>query len=1020
MTHQSAFIFFVSFLLSSSAFGQIYEGEDAKKIIPIAKTLQLNKQSPLPTFLVFEEAEQMAAPKFQDWEKKTFQYEAGLTFKIRKTVVGKNGMTHEFRDQFYHNIPIEHALSVIHYQDGKVIYINGDIHNQLSIGTTPFIQKEAAAQTALAKVGITTQEWQAVLEQRHSSATDAPHPQEHRMENTLVICPHDGKYFLTWKSHIISPQLSTYKYVYIDAQTGEVIDVQEASLSCHVGTAETSYRGEQTILTNQFGPNFVLHNDCFPANIRTRDPFWDFFDDDNDWDSDIPFERAARTAHFGVTGAFDYFNNTHGQIGLDGSGIVNVEIVEINNAYYQTGTLTIGFGTGANSLSADDDFTPPDACGHEFTHGMLYHSGGITNLSNYETEALHEGIADIFGVEVEAFIDNAAPEWSLGEEIDNFGSRLLNDPNSDVHFNGALGSPDTYMGNFWSGSLEHVDGGVMRYWFYLVSQGGSGVNDNNTGYQVTGVGHVAAAEILYDAISSGSFGSSPNYFTARNATLQSALNLFGYCSPEVLAVYDAWNAVGVQGPGIGTPDVSIAALQVTTAGAIPTGGSFSVSFNTGANSEVYSMSQTQVGFFIKPYCQTSGLTFANAVRVGQISCGSTTANTTNITLPSNIGAGQYYLIAKADYYNNLAEPNEINNTTCTLFEVIDNSQLPDFVPRWPIVSPSSVLPGDNISTNIYHFNHGNAYGDYTFLCYYLSTNTTYSSNDVYLGNSYMSGLSPSTSSSAANNLTIPTGTAPGNYYIIFRADCFSWRQELNENNNTTYLPITVTTTSGTPDLTIQNVNPSPSVGSPPFRLVGEYLNVQYDLVNLNLGTNPGPTTTRVYLSLDETLSSNDIPVLTSSGVSPGSRTALFQIPSGVQQSQYYRILLVADYYNSVTESNESNNIGIGHVLVLQSLGSVAGEDQAVLEGIGNDTRNNPPSVFPNPTRDQFTVSYPAQDAPISINLFNSTGQKVASHFISAAEQDGQWRYDASGLPSGVYYVQWQSKDKVELLNLVIE
>ena len=43
----------------------------------------------------------------------------------------------------------------------------------------------------------------------------------------------------------------------------------------------------------------------------------------------------------------------------------------------------------------------------------------------------------------------------------------------------------------------HINSGVQNHWFYLLSQGGSGVNDNGDSYSVSGIGINQALEIAY-------------------------------------------------------------------------------------------------------------------------------------------------------------------------------------------------------------------------------------------------------------------------------------------------------------------------------------------------------------------------------------------------------------------------------------------------------------------------------------------------------------------------------------------
>jgi len=71
----------------------------------------------------------------------------------------------------------------------------------------------------------------------------------------------------------------------------------------------------------------------------------------------------------------------------------------------------------------------------------------------------------------------------------------MSDPN-------AQGDPDTYLGNNWEFTAidnggVHTNSGVQNYWYYLLSVGGTGINDNGYSYNVTGLGIDTAAAIAY-------------------------------------------------------------------------------------------------------------------------------------------------------------------------------------------------------------------------------------------------------------------------------------------------------------------------------------------------------------------------------------------------------------------------------------------------------------------------------------------------------------------------------------------
>ena len=84
----------------------------------------------------------------------------------------------------------------------------------------------------------------------------------------------------------------------------------------------------------------------------------------------------------------------------------------------------------------------------------------------------------------------------------------------------------------------------MNYWFYLLSVGGSGTNDNGYYYSVSGIGIEKAARIVYRA-ETVYMTMNTNYHNAYAYTILAAQDLFGYNSVEAMAVGNAWSAVGI-------------------------------------------------------------------------------------------------------------------------------------------------------------------------------------------------------------------------------------------------------------------------------------------------------------------------------------------------------------------------------------------------------------------------------------------------------------------------------------------
>jgi hypothetical protein len=113
------------------------------------------------------------------------------------------------------------------------------------------------------------------------------------------------------------------------------------------------------------------------------------------------------------------------------------------------------------------------------------------------------------------------------------------------------GQPDTYLGDFWQTDGQddggiHVNNGVINKWYYLLTDGDSGINDNGDFYNISGIGMSKSMKIIYYAMTSGLLNSS-QFSDAREATIESAIELFGECSIEHQQTVDAWHAVGIGG-----------------------------------------------------------------------------------------------------------------------------------------------------------------------------------------------------------------------------------------------------------------------------------------------------------------------------------------------------------------------------------------------------------------------------------------------------------------------------------------
>ncbi|HET8884797.1 MAG TPA: M4 family metallopeptidase, partial [Salinimicrobium sp.] len=242
-------------------------------------------------------------------------------------------------------------------------------------------------------------------------------------------------------------------------------------------------------------------------------------------------------AHWGAEQTYKYFYQNHGRDSYNDNGAVIRSYVSYSNnyanAFWDGSRMT--YGDGDSSMGP---LVSLDIVGHEIGHGVTEYSANL--VYSYESGALNESFSDIFGESIEKFAQGNN-DWLMGEDIGD-ALRSMSNPN-------AYGQPDTYHGSYWySGSGDsggvHYNSGVQNFWFYLLSTGGSGTNDNGQSYNVSSIGMTKAAAIAYRNLTVY-LNSNSQYDDARNGAIQSAIDLYGAGSAEEIAVTNAWHAVGV-------------------------------------------------------------------------------------------------------------------------------------------------------------------------------------------------------------------------------------------------------------------------------------------------------------------------------------------------------------------------------------------------------------------------------------------------------------------------------------------
>lgn len=540
----------LAMLAVSTATAQTYlTGLKAHEKIQNAEWIQIEDYTSVPTFIRYGENAHIPVEYFPTYAEKVFHLSDDYGWNIKNSSTDELGFVHQRLVQTFKGYPVEGATFLVHSKGGEIRMLNGDMFNDLNIDVNKTLTEEQAFDAALSNIHATEYIWQQSnirQSQSHSDLAEKPKAE-------LVIAARTGQFFdknfrLAYKFDIYATKPLSRDYVYVDAQTGEILCKQNRIHTADVnGMANTVYSGNQPIITDSYAGGYRLREATRGGGIRTLNMETgtntgnavDFSDADNNWNNvNAQMDEYATDAHWACEKIYDFYYNSFNRDGIDGNAGMIYCYVHYDqnyfNAFWDGATMNIGDGSGGAT-----PLTSLDIIGHEMTHGVTQYTAGLVYQD--EPGGLNESFSDVLGTAIEISTKPGA-SWDIGSEI---GVTLRSMSNPKQYQN-----PDTYMGQYWvaAGGNDnggvHTNSGVQNYWFYLVVNGGSGTNDNNQAYNVTGIGLVKGAAIAYRNLSVYLTDQS-QYADARTGAIQATADLYGACTPEVITVTNAWYGVGV-------------------------------------------------------------------------------------------------------------------------------------------------------------------------------------------------------------------------------------------------------------------------------------------------------------------------------------------------------------------------------------------------------------------------------------------------------------------------------------------
>lgn len=521
--------------------------------------IRMNDQSGVPSYIKFRKGSEVSFDKLNALITNVINPTSEFGYKLIKSENDNLGYINYRYYQTYQSYALQNGMFIVHVKDGKIVSINGDINKQISIANTITLTEDAALQQALTQINASQYKWQVPGEDEHlKKIQNDPKASYYPKGEIELYCDKASqKYYYTYKFDIYASKPLLRAEFYVDASNGNILFKNSKIHFADVeGTAITKYSGTQKITTDSVSPtSFRLRETGRGLGIETYNLLTsttytntDFTDADNYWNNvNTAKDEVATDAHWGAEMTYDFYKLKFNRNSLDGNGLKLLSYVhyDVNyaNAFWDGQEMTYGDGSSGSGMGP---LTAIDICGHEMTHGVTSFTANL----NYQGEsgAMNEGFSDIMGIAIKFYAKPATATWQMGPDIGTV-IRDMSNPN-------AYQQPDTYNGTYWYNSTGctpsanndecgvHTNSGVINYWYYLLSHGGSGTNDIGNAFNVSALGMDTASSIAYRTLTTYLVPAS-QYADARFYAIQAATDLYGACSPAVASTTNAMYAVGI-------------------------------------------------------------------------------------------------------------------------------------------------------------------------------------------------------------------------------------------------------------------------------------------------------------------------------------------------------------------------------------------------------------------------------------------------------------------------------------------
>ena len=359
-----------------------------------------------------------------------------------------------------------------------------------------------------------------------------------------------------------------------------------------------------------------------------------------------------------------------------------------------------------------------------------------------------------------------------------------------------------------------------------------------------------------------------------------------------------------------TPDLQVS--QISASSNISSGQPFTISWtveNRGNNSTNSSYWYDEIFLSTDTILNAGDISLGKVYRSWILESSAALPSSRTFSLPNDV-QGSYHLLVQTDIYNNVNEGAlEDNNILASISPVnIALSEVPDLIVA-NLVAPSQAVSGQTLELTWEINNKGLSSNDSWRDYFYLTRDRIFdAANDIYLGFvGDRGGLKSDQAYTKTNSFNLPRGLS-GDYYLVALTDATNSVYERGgEGNNMLITNTPISIVPSVPTDLVAGTIVIPANGVP-----GSSATITYTVDNQGIESAIGHWLDSIYISVDDRWDIDDLlfdQVNVSGPLNSGSKyskSVNANLP-GVATGSYH-VIIRSDIRNTITESNESNNL----------------------------------------------------------------------------------------------------------------